>query len=67
MDLAAEVSEPPRSASEKVERALWDEGEHEEQIGNGQVHDEGVGRCAQRLELGQDADHHPVASDGYHS
>lgn len=64
MDLAAELAELPRAAAEEVDDALGEQGQHEQKVGDGQVHDEHVRRRPERRELAEDFQDERVADEG---
>ena len=57
VDLAGERTEHPHAAAQRVVGEHRELGEHHAQIGEGQIHDEIVGRRFQRLCLDEQIEH----------
>lgn len=67
MDLASEVAKLPGPSQEEVVGALGHEREDEQQVGDGQVDDEHVGRRPQGGRVAKDPQHHHVPTDGQYT
>ena len=63
MDLAAHLAEAPRTTEEEVVGALREEGQHQDQIGDSQVHDEHVCGGTESRESAEDLEDGGIASN----
>ena len=63
MDLAAHLAEAPRTTEEEVVGAFGEESQHQDQIGDSQVHDEHVCGGAESRESAEDLEDGSIASN----
>jgi len=61
MDVAGDLSKPPRPTGEEVVDQFREESDHQTQITNGQIHDQHVRRSTKRWAAAEDAQHAVVA------
>lgn len=63
MDLAAEFTELPWATTEEVDDALREQGEHEQEVGNSQVHHEHVCWSPEGGESAEDLQDESIANE----
>ena len=64
MDLATHVSKAPWSTKEEVVNAFREESEHQQEVGDGQVHHQEVSRSTKRWEAAEDLQDDGISKDG---
>ena len=64
MNLTAQVAKLPWSAQKEIVGAFRNHGDHQQQIGHGQIDDQHVGRCPQRRIVTENPQSDDVTTNG---
>ena len=63
MDLASDIAKLPRASQKEIYTGFWDEGKHQHEVGEGQIHHKHVGWGSKWLVVAKNLQYHHITTD----